>query len=275
MDAGAFASKTLGWEDLAQPEVVRVAGELRRFALRLAFAGTPFAVNGVLRRRFWVRRHKLWEYARGVACVMKSMEAREAEEAEEAEEEQEARRQGGKEIEQAKEKATRVLDFGGGATLPVYYLAHRGCDVLSVDTNPELADWTNRVGHARGWELRGSTHDLAESPPQADSGQFDAVISFSVLEHIAKERQQAVLERLAHLLKPGGVFALTFDYGTEAPVEGAIRNAAEVGWLVAATGLAFLDGRSFTDTGERFVLDKRYPNGRFTFGSLFLRKGKD
>ena len=83
MDAGSFASKTLGWEDLAQPEVVRVAGELRRFALRLAFAGTPFAVNGVLRHRFWVRRHKLWEYARGVACVMKSMEAREVEEAKE------------------------------------------------------------------------------------------------------------------------------------------------------------------------------------------------
>ena len=94
-----------------------------------------------------------------------------------------------------------------------------------------------------------------------------------MLEHLEKPHQPVVLERLAALVKPGGVLALTFDFGPDAPMANAIRSLAEVEQLVGASRLAYLDGKPFTDTGERFALDKRYPDRRFTFGSVFLRKG--
>jgi len=243
-----FASKTLDLLELAQPEIAPVAADLRWFARRLALGGTPFAVNGILRWRFHVRAHKMWEYARGVACVL-----------------QEKNKSGA---------GMRVLDFGGGATLPIFYLARAGCDVVSLDVDARLTDWTNQVAQKRGWKLRGSTYDLTEPAPTPGEtlGEFDAVISFSVLEHLPKERQAPALERLVQRLKPGGVFVLTCDYGEDAPTEGAVRNDKELEALVAATPLAYLEGTGFTDTGERFALDKRHPRRRFTFASVFLRK---
>ncbi len=248
MDAGFFESKTFSRTDLAAPAVARVAGELQRFALRLGVSGVPFAVNGVLRRRFRVRHlHKLWEYSRGLACLHTAAPA-------------------------AKGESKRVLDFGGGATLPVYYLARCGGDVLSLDIDPSLTEATNRIGARRAWRLRGSAFDLTQSPPRSDWGAFDAVISFSVLEHLAKDSQARLLRRLATLVRPGGLMILTFDFGADAPLANAVRDVTEVESLVVATGLSYVNGQPFADTGERFALDKRYPARRFTFGSLFLRR---
>lgn len=239
-----LTSKTLSRHDLAEPGVALWARQIRRLALRLGFEGTPFAVNGILRRRFTVRRHKLWEYARGAAGVFSC--------------------EGG--------APRRVLDFGGGATLPIFFFASRGVEVLCLDVDGPLVDWTNQVAAKRKWPLRASTYDLVESAPPPDWQPFDAVVSASVLEHIPKTAQTRVVQRLASLLRPGGIMALSFDFGAGAPQPGAIRDAAEVERLVAASGLVYADGHPFQDSGERFVLDKRHPGARFTFGSLFLRK---
>lgn len=239
-----LTSKTFSRHDLEQPGVASWARQIRRLAFRLGLEGTPFAVNGILRRRFTVRRHKLWEYARGAAGAFSCS--------------------GG--------APGRILDFGGGATLPVFFFASRGIDVLCLDVDGPLTAWTNRVAAEHRWPLRGSTHDLVEAAPPPDWQAFDAVVSASVLEHIPKTAQARVLERLASLLRPGGVMAISFDFGADAPQPGAIRDVAEVARLVAATGLVYLDGRPFQDTGERFVLDRRHPHASFTFGSLFLQK---
>lgn len=249
MHLAEFQSKTYSPADLTAPAAARAAGALRRFALRLGLSATPFAVNGFLRLRFWVAPHKLWEYARGVACVQQTV-AREA----------------------APARRLRVLDFGGGATLPVYFLAAQGADVLSLDVDRMLADATNAAARARGWRLQGSTFNLVQSPPPPEWGRFDAVLSFSVLEHLPKPIQPEVMARLASLVRPGGILVLTFDYGEAAPKAEALRDAAEVERLVEASGLALLDSQPFRDTGERFVLDKRHPNLWFTFGSLFLKR---
>ncbi len=246
MSSSAFSSKTLHPADLLHPQVAPVARELRRFAFRIGLAGKRFAVNGVLRLRFRVREHKLWEYARGLAAVQSALSTI--------------------------GPAHRVLDFGGGATLPVFYVARQSAEVLSLDTDPALSAWTNRMAAWRRWRLQASMHDLTITPPPTAWGQFDAVISFSVLEHIARPRQAVLVERLAALVKPGGVLALTFDFGNEAPVADAVRDVEGVNRLVSATGLSFLEGGGFHDTGERFALDRRHPGRRFTFASLFLRK---
>lgn len=248
-----FTSKTLGWDDLHTAKVAPVYADLRRFALRLGMSGTRFAVNGILKRRWWVRRAKLWEYARGLACTLQGAPAPR------------------KMVRDAAE-GMRVIDFGGGATLPISWLAASGAEVLCLDVDAALAEWSNQVAQQRGWKLQATTHDLTKAEAPAEWGQFDAAISFSVLEHIPAELQEVALKRLAGLLGPGGVMAITFDYGSEAAQPFAIRNEAGVERLVQATGLEYLDPRGFVDTGERFVLDKRHPQSRFTFASLMMRK---
>lgn len=241
MDAPANVNKTLSSADLRLPEVAAAAARLRRFALWLAVRRAPFAVNGVLRWRWRIKWNKLWEYARGLAY-------------------------GGF------APGHRVLDFGGGATIPVLYLARAGCDVLSLDIDERLTAHTSALARRFGWRLDGSTFDLTQQDAPGAWGRFDRVISFCVIEHIAKDLQLKTLARLAVLLKPGGVFELTFDFGEDAPVDGAVRSAVEVREMIAATGLTPLGDGVFHDTGERFALDKRHPGHHFTFGSLFLKK---
>jgi 2-polyprenyl-3-methyl-5-hydroxy-6-metoxy-1,4-benzoquinol methylase len=248
-------SKTLAWEDLRAADVAPACAELRRFACRLGMRGTPFAVNGVLKRRWWVRRAKMWEYARGLACVLGAAQPTDEAQTQRA---------------QSSAAKTRVIDFGGGATLPVFWLAERGAEVLCLDVDAALVAHTNRVAQQRGWKLQASTHDLTQAAAPAEWGAFDAVISFSVLEHMAFAQQELALARLAGLLRPGGVMAITFDFGAQAAQPFAIRDAQDVARLARATGLAFLDQRGFVDSGERFVLDKRHRTKRFTFASLMM-----
>jgi 2-polyprenyl-3-methyl-5-hydroxy-6-metoxy-1,4-benzoquinol methylase len=237
----AQVNKTISPGDVNQPEVAAAAAALRKTAHGLWFRRTPFAVNGVLKWRCRIKWNKLWEYARGLAY-------------------------GGF------QPGMRVLDFGGGATIPLFHLAQNGCEVLSLDIDEKLTAHTNAVAQTTRWKLRGSTFDLTQNEAPAEWGRFDRVISFCVIEHIPKKRQLQTLARLAALLKPGGLLELTFDFGENAPVTGAVRSAAEVGEMIAATRLAPLGDGGFHDTGERFAIDKKYPDNAFTFGSLFLRK---
>jgi cyclopropane fatty-acyl-phospholipid synthase-like methyltransferase len=191
--------------------------------------------------RWRIRWNKLWEYSRGLAYG-------------------------------EFQPGMRVLDFGGGATIPLLSLARDGCDVLSLDIDERLTGHTNLVSEKLGWKLRGSSFDLTQSDAPVEWGRFDRVISFCVIEHIPKQFQQRTLARLSSLLKSGGLFELTFDFGDNAPVEGAIRSTHEVQEMIAATGLTPLGDGQFHDTGERFPIDKKYPKNHFTFGSLFLKK---
>jgi len=244
MAAPPFPSRTYDPRDLASPQMAPWARSLRSFAARLALSGTPFAVNGVLRRRVFVRRHKLWEYAASAACLFAGTEKR----------------------------RLRILDFGGAATLPVYFFAARGCQLECLDIDERLCEATRRAAHRHGWPLRVGSHNLVDSPAPRQWTPFDAVISASVLEHLPKDRQGVAISRLAGLLRPGGVFVLTFDFGEQAPQPGAVRTVEEVENLVDSSGLAWMGAQSFQDTGARFALDRRYPDCKFTFGALFLER---
>jgi SAM-dependent methyltransferase len=237
----SLLNKTISPDDLRRPEVAEAARALKATAHALWFKRVEFAVNGVQKWRWRIKWNKLWEYSRGLAYG-------------------------------AFQPGQRILDFGGGATIPVFHLASRGCEVLSLDIDAKLTAHTNAVGQQLGWKVTGSSFDLAQNEVPADWAPFDRVISFCVIEHIPKAVQQKVLARLASLLRPGGLFEVTFDFGENAPVEGAIRSLSEVNELIAATGLTPLGDGIFHDTGERFAIDRKYPGHRFTFGSLFLEK---
>jgi SAM-dependent methyltransferase len=234
-------NKTLSQADLREPRVAQQAANLTRFARWLLFRGERFAVNGVSKMRWRVRWHKMWEYARGLALV-------------------------------PWEPGWKVLDFGGGATLPVYYLARRNLRVTSLDIDAALTAEAGRMAARHGWPLDASTRDLTLDPLREEE-RFDWTMSFCVLEHLPRAKQHDVARQLGRALRPGGYLTLTFDFGQEAPVMGALRHESDVMALAEATGLQPVAGPMFVDTGERFALDRKFPNARFTFGSLFLRRG--
>ncbi len=244
MKAPPFPSRTYDPSDLQLPLMAPWVRALRAFAARLGIQGTPVAVNGVLRRRLYVRRHKLWEYAASAACLFAGGPRR-----------------------------LRILDFGGAATLPIYFFASRGCEVVCLDIDVGLCEATTRAAARHRWPLRSAPVDLLDSePPRELRGPFDAVISASVLEHVPKERQTHAVSRLAALLRPSGVLVMTFDFGANAPQPCAVRSVEEVERLVAASRLSWMGGQPFRDTGARFVLDRRHPNRKFTFGAVFLER---
>ena len=243
--AAPFPSRTYDPRDLALPSVAPWARALRAFGAKLALRGTPFAVNGVLRRRFFARRHKLWEYAASAACLLPGNEGR----------------------------RLRILDFGGAATLPIYFFAARGSEVECLDVDEALCDATRKAAARHGWPLDAWSDNLLESPaPPNWAGAFDAVISASVLEHLPKPQQPVAFERLAALVRPGGAMVISFDFGKDAPQPGAVRSVEEVEGLVAASGLSYMGEKRFHDTGARFALDRRHPRNKFTFGVMFLER---
>jgi SAM-dependent methyltransferase len=240
----AQVNKTISLSDMQRPEVEAAARALKKFGHGLWMRRVPFAVNGVLKKRWRIRWNKLWEYSRGLAYG----EFR---------------------------PGMRILDFGGGGTIPVLYLGSLGCEVLSLDIDAGLTAHTNSVAKKTGWKIVGSTFDLTQQEPLSDWGTFDRIISFCVIEHIPKAIQTTALARLASVLKPGGLFELTFDFGDNAPVEGAVRSTEEAIGFARATKLSIVGDGSFHDTGERFALDRKYPGNEFTFGSLFLSQAGD
>ena len=107
----------------------------------------------------------------------------------------------------------RVLDVGGaGSPLP-YFLAERGHDVLAVDLQPLLVTLCNHVANARKLSLHALVADVTEGLADSPTATFDLITCISVLEHIDRTARRTALCGIAKLVKPGGLFYLTFDYG--------------------------------------------------------------
>ncbi len=232
--------KSLDLLDLRREPVRSQAARLRRFVRRMFLRGQAVAVNGIPHRRFYVRGPKMWEYACGLAHA----EA---------------------------ERAREVLDFGGGATLPAYYLAAGGARVRVLDIDADLVERSQRAARRFGWTLEASTLDLTrEELPSGPA--LDLVTSFCVIEHMPHEAHRAALRRLAAALRPGGRMVFSFELGREAPGEGALVDADAVHDLVEHLGLDWVGEPGFTDTGQRYLLDLRHPDRRFSFGMVCLEK---
>ena len=102
----------------------------------------------------------------------------------------------------------RILDIGSEISPMPWFLASLGAEVWMTETDP---------AHLAKWEELKEAHDLAihwdlisgpEGLPMADE-TFDVVTSFSVIEHI--EDKESALDEAVRVLKPKGLFCLTFD----------------------------------------------------------------
>jgi SAM-dependent methyltransferase len=98
----------------------------------------------------------------------------------------------------------RVLDVACGEGYGSALLAARAEYVTGVDVSREA------VGHARAtYPDRENLEFIAASCTELPfpDASFDTVVSFETIEHI--EAQEAFLDQVARVLKPGGVFVLS------------------------------------------------------------------
>jgi 2-polyprenyl-3-methyl-5-hydroxy-6-metoxy-1,4-benzoquinol methylase len=106
-------------------------------------------------------------------------------------------------------KTDVILDLGCGSGLPDLLLARRAARVVGVDVS------IAQIARARALAAtyaRAHTIDYLCTPLETagfERHQFDKVVSFCVLEHIANRGE--VLGILSDILKPGGLLMISVD----------------------------------------------------------------
>jgi ubiquinone/menaquinone biosynthesis C-methylase UbiE len=104
------------------------------------------------------------------------------------------------------------LNAGHGITPLAAVFARRGVHAYSSDINQRVMDGLRDLKLERiyGARVTYNTEDMANlSYPDA---MFDAISCISVLEHLPAPADQAALNELLRVLKPGGVLVFTVDF---------------------------------------------------------------
>lgn len=107
----------------------------------------------------------------------------------------------------------RVLDFASGVGYGTHILAKKGKgtvnEVVGVDLDPETVKYAQGTYyHPHSTFMEG---DVTDSALPDKLGQFDCIVSFETIEHIAEEEQ--FLVNVFNLLKPGGTLILSTPFG--------------------------------------------------------------
>lgn len=185
----------------------------------------------------------------------------------------------------------KILDVGGGSSPISFYLASQDCVVEIIDYelaagSRSIIDNSNQIARKYGWQLT-ARYGSATSLPYEQSS-FDHVISVSTLEHVGPFPEQVrALQEAFRILKPGGMFALTFDFGAMRGTKGhyPIRESQSIRRLIDTTRFRVVGNSDFEDIDynsseiqdwekqhRRFCLRGLRWNRWYTAFSLFLMK---
>ena len=178
----------------------------------------------------------------------------------------------------------RLLDAGGTSSLFAFYLASLGYEVHAVDLNAKLVANAEKVSKTMGWSTMYS-HVMNMANLEFPDEYFDFAYSICVFEHLDYPLKQDALREIARCLKPGGILSITFDYKNPAPgvagygkdtrLRNRISTPEDIQRNFLDTGLFEIAGnKEFFDEGQSYLVHRRFGNGEYTFGAIFLRKIK-
>ena len=103
-----------------------------------------------------------------------------------------------------------VCDAGCGYGAYALALASNGFDVTALDVSATAVEITGRVLEHYGLELAGRRTASVLDTGYADRA-FDAVVCFSVLDHMTAPDAQTALRELVRITRPGGLLLLALD----------------------------------------------------------------
>jgi cyclopropane fatty-acyl-phospholipid synthase-like methyltransferase len=121
-----------------------------------------------------------------------------------------------------------VLELGCGAGVPVAQQLTQAAQVLGVDIS------ATQIALAREHVPRATFLHADMMQLHFPAGSFDAVVSFNAITHIPRAEHAALLERIAHWLKPHGVFTASLG-AKDTP------GAVEADWLGAPMFFSHFD----------------------------------
>jgi len=192
----------------------------------------------------------------------------------------------------------KVLDLGGSSSLFSYYLAWKGCEVVTIDVQKKLVDNGNAVANQMNWKLKNCLMDMQDVHFQSS---FDHVTSICVYEHLPLNKRIKVNAKIKRLLRDGGRFSITFDYRNPSKFV-CINSPDDVEkQFIKPSGLTVRGNKAYFDNRKNYLLHPFYYNkigkvlpfkihavltGQFspreflrtkkvndyTFGALFLEK---
>ncbi|MEM9170458.1 MAG: class I SAM-dependent methyltransferase [Pseudomonadota bacterium] len=112
-----------------------------------------------------------------------------------------------------------LLDFGCGCGRLSRHFIGRGATVIGVDANRRLARWCAR-------HLPGRYAPCALDPPlPLEAASADGVVALSVFTHLDAPRQDAWLQELARVARPGAWAMISFHDERHPYAEGAVLDA--------------------------------------------------
>ena len=175
----------------------------------------------------------------------------------------------------------RCLDVGGTASLFTYYLASKGLETHSVETNDKLVAAGDKTSRAMHWNLRSHCMDMTDL--KFDDGYFDHAYSICVFDHLDADCRRRALDEIARVLKPGGTLSITFDYGAPGVFladtgpnyesKNLLRTPADVRHHFLVSGrFEPVEEPGFTDNGKTYLIWPDDRSKKYTFGAVFLRK---
>lgn len=129
----------------------------------------------------------------------------------------------------------RILDVGAGAGHEAATLAGMGHEVVAAEPTPELlAGAVGLYGSEKVRWIADGLPDLA-----GVEGAFDFILASAVWMHLDAPERRAAMHRVASLLAPGGVLALSLRHGPVPPGRRMFEvPAAETTALAVENGLA-------------------------------------
>lgn len=100
-----------------------------------------------------------------------------------------------------------ALDLGSELSPMPWFLANMGATTTLIERTDQWLPHWSRLANDTGLKVDWRIVEDEKLPFPADS--FDVVTSFSVIEHQQNKKQ--AIEEVARVLKPGGMFAISFD----------------------------------------------------------------